>query len=331
MKNTTSRISELDALRGLAVIIVALFHFTTKFEELYTKNLTTKFEFEFGHYGVQLFFIISGFVIFKTINSIRSSNEFIYKRFIRLFPLFWVCVSITYSLTYFLPPGFNRSIFDYLASLTMIPALIGFKPIDGVYWSLIPELFFYLLILILYRFGFLKPKNQNLLYGFLLLWLLLCALNFIFDLPSFIETFLVLKYGYLFVSGINFFIIFEKRSKFINHFIIFLSLVITLLSNDIGLILSVTLFFSIFYLFVYGHIKKIAIKPLLFIGEISYAFYLLHQFIGYTIQYNLISLGVKNYYFLILTPIFLCIGLSYLVTAYIEKPMINFLKSKKIG
>lgn len=145
---SNNRILELDALRGLAALAVVLFHYTTKYSEIFNTDVTTQIiDFKYGHYGVQLFFIISGFVIFMTINKVKTPFEFIFKRFIRLYPVFWLCIIITTLVTFNLPPGFGRSFSDLVVSFTMIPALLGYKPIDGAYWSLVPELFFYAMIL----------------------------------------------------------------------------------------------------------------------------------------------------------------------------------------
>src|SRR5690606_27706461 len=135
-----NRILELDALRGLAALAVVLFHYTTKYSEIFKTDVTTKLiNFKYGSLGVPLFFIISGFVIFMTIKKVKTPFEFVFKRFIRLYPVFWVCIIITAIVTFNFPPGFGRSFSDLIVSFTMIPALLGYKPIDGAYWSLVPE------------------------------------------------------------------------------------------------------------------------------------------------------------------------------------------------
>ena len=86
MEINKSRITELDGLRGIAAILVVLYHYTTRFSLKFNNDILSNITFfKYGHYGVQLFFVISGFVIFMSINKINSPFEFVYKRFIRFF------------------------------------------------------------------------------------------------------------------------------------------------------------------------------------------------------------------------------------------------------
>ncbi|QEC73956.1 acyltransferase [Arachidicoccus ginsenosidivorans] len=63
MQNPKKRLIELDALRGLAASMVVIFHYTFQFDKVFQSDLMKSIEFDVGKYGVQLFFIISGFVI----------------------------------------------------------------------------------------------------------------------------------------------------------------------------------------------------------------------------------------------------------------------------
>lgn len=84
------RIKSLDSLRGLAPVAVAIFHYTTQYAIIFNNEITTQLlDFKYGHYGVQLFFIISGFVIFMMLNKISTSLEFI-KDFIEYQSLFLI-------------------------------------------------------------------------------------------------------------------------------------------------------------------------------------------------------------------------------------------------
>ena len=89
MENKSNRYQELDALRGIAAIMVVLFHFTMGRKEA---NLG----FKLGTTGVDMFFIISGFVIFMSINKVKTSGEFIINRISRLYPTYWACVTFTF-------------------------------------------------------------------------------------------------------------------------------------------------------------------------------------------------------------------------------------------
>lgn len=315
------RIQELDSLRGLAALAVVLFHYTTKYSEIFDTQLTTSvFNFKYGHYGVQLFFIISGFVIFMTVNKINSGAEFVFKRFIRLYPIFWVCMTITFVITTISSiPNFKRTGFDFLLNFTMIPKILGGNPIDGAYWSLIPELFFYALMLFIIIN---KIKSKIITIGYV--WLFLIVISSIINLPSIVHLILNLKYGLLFLIGINFYYIYNNESKIINHIQIFLCLLVSFVIHDNIFPFFLIFFIGLFYLFVYQKLMFLAVKPLIVLGQISYALYLLHQFIGYIIQYNLINkMGVTNFWVLILLPLTIVIILSYFLTLYVEKPILK--------
>jgi peptidoglycan/LPS O-acetylase OafA/YrhL len=87
MSQHPTRLLELDVFRGLAALAVVLFHYTTVYERTYDHHDEMLFDFSLGHYGVQLFFIISGFVIFMTLNRTKSALDFVVSRFSRLYPV----------------------------------------------------------------------------------------------------------------------------------------------------------------------------------------------------------------------------------------------------
>lgn len=95
----TSRLAEVDALRGIAAMSVVLFHYTTRFTELFAPPYSPTISFQNGHYGVNLFFIISGFVIFMTLERTSKPMDFVISRFSRLFPAYWFAIFLTYSIT----------------------------------------------------------------------------------------------------------------------------------------------------------------------------------------------------------------------------------------
>ncbi|WP_428328114.1 acyltransferase family protein [Mucilaginibacter sp.] len=130
------RIKILDGFRCVAILIVILFHFTSVYanqntliywpyivKKLYPYGSKYAGYFEFGHLGVQLFFMISGFVIYMTLEKTNSFSRFIIKRFLRLFPLLLLCSIITYIAPFLLDPEkryliFHRPAHNFLPSLS---------------------------------------------------------------------------------------------------------------------------------------------------------------------------------------------------------------------
>lgn len=317
MKHLRLRITELDGLRGIAALAVVLYHYTTRFGQKFDTNLTrTVWEFEYGRYGVDLFFIISGFVIFMTIEKLKHPAEFIYKRFIRLYPTFWCCMLLTFFLMkYFGPALLKRSTEELLINISMVPSLFGTRAIDGVYWSLLIELCFYgfMLLLLLLQ---LIPKMKYVGLAFLLFYFAVCFWH---------KYHPELYYGSLFLMGISFYKIWKGDKSWIWHLQILMCLVLSLFSPQRIDFIVTALFCALFYLFVYRQAGFLRFRPLVFIGEISYALYLIHQHIGHTIQLWLIREGITNYYLLLLWPIFMMILVAYLITTWFEKPVIAYL------
>ena len=73
-------------LAGLAALAVVLFHYTVRYDELFTYASPPLFRATQGFYGVEFFFGISGFVIFMTLDRSRRAMDFVVSRFSRLWP-----------------------------------------------------------------------------------------------------------------------------------------------------------------------------------------------------------------------------------------------------
>lgn len=152
MSNAKSgRLVEIDALRGVAALAVVLFHYTTRFTDLFKPGTLPAISFPGGHYGVNLFFIISGFVIFMTLDKTQRPLDFVVSRFSRLFPAYWAAIFLTFFICHWLGlPGKLVGAETALANIAMLHGLFGVAHVDGVYWTLEVELLFYCGMLLLY-------------------------------------------------------------------------------------------------------------------------------------------------------------------------------------
>ena len=128
------RIKELDAYRGLAALSVVLYHYTT----IYAKDFGVESDayFSYGWLGVPFFFILSGFVITLTVERCKTGWEFLKKRFLRLYPTYWICMLITLAVIGFtksqsVHPMFDRPLVDILMNFTMFHQLFKFHHVDG--------------------------------------------------------------------------------------------------------------------------------------------------------------------------------------------------------
>ena len=280
-----ARFLELDALRGFATIAVALFHFTTRFGNEYGHSTPPLFLVPLGSYGVHLFFIISGMVIFLTIERSRSAAEFVVARVGRLYPAYWVAVTLTFvAMAVVGLPPFEVSTPQYAWNLTMAHRFVNVADMDGAYWSLQVELVFYLLML-----GLLALRAIPIIEPILLGWLLVLSLDastgVVAQASMNSRTFhdFVTLYGYaeFFIIGI----VLHLRRAWGSSPALTVALAWALIYHATQATWeSTAIAFGLTILTqaaIRGDLRWLAARPLLFLGAISYPLYLLHQHIGY--------------------------------------------------
>ncbi len=323
----------LNALRGIAALSVVLFHYTAKYREFFGHSFSEQLDFKYGYYGVSLFFIISGFVIFMTVNKVKTTSEFIYRRFIRLYPTFWICMLITFfGVNYWgLLPKLFTSWKDALFNLTMfyrnLQMLTDIKDVDGAYWSLLPELRFYFLIVLVLFFK--QIKNIKCVG---LVWLVLIVIENYLCHIRILGMFIDLQFGGFFMAGILFYkIVVDKENTFWNHLFISCTLVLNCLlynkwENE-GTFVFVPLVYLVFYLFSFGYLDWLKSKALLFLGTISYPLYLIHQNLGYTMIKQFELWGFAGFYVVVFTTVFF-IGVGTIITLYLEQPLLKMFRNK---
>ena len=157
------RIDFLDGMRGLAILLVIGFHAYSRWPEHvpYSDQYADIFLFKYGWLGVQLFFLISGFVIFMSLERSRNFLHFIKKRWLRLFPaMLFVSLLVYFTLPLFIEgPTKTLSPIDFLPGLTFIEhtwweALLQtpIRSIEGPYWTLYVEFRFYVIAALIFFF-----------------------------------------------------------------------------------------------------------------------------------------------------------------------------------
>src|SRR6185295_20159155 len=87
------RFQEIDVLRGLAALAVLFSHYIP-FWDRYVYHIPVLVPNAVGYYAVSLFFIISGFVIFMTVERCNTVLDFAVLRFSRLYPMYWVSLLV---------------------------------------------------------------------------------------------------------------------------------------------------------------------------------------------------------------------------------------------
>jgi peptidoglycan/LPS O-acetylase OafA/YrhL len=100
----------------------------------------------FGWVGVEIFFVISGFVIANSASK-SSATEFLFSRALRLYPAVWICSTATFIVLLFFASGSaSEFILPYIRAMLLIPKGIRGQWIDCVYWTLAAEMAFYGLV-----------------------------------------------------------------------------------------------------------------------------------------------------------------------------------------
>lgn len=311
--------------------MVVLYHYSVRYGEIYHYVVDPFFSFNYGLFGVHLFFIISGFVIFLTIEKTTHTIDFIVKRFSRLYPAYWFAVLLTFSsVNIFSLPGREVSFQTALINLSMVQKWFHVRSVDGVYWTLAVELSFYFIM----SFLLLTKQTKN-IEIVSIVWLATIVLleflqvNYASTIHWVLDLMLLLNHGHLFISGIMFYkLMHENKNNFFHYAIIVASLLTEYyLHGRIGLYV-IAIYFFVFLLFVKGYLKIIATKPLIYLGTISYSLYLIHQNIGYVIIQKLESNDLVNPVSIIIVPLFIVITLACLMQKYIEKPALNLIRGK---
>ena len=135
-------LANLQAVRAVAAIGVVVFHFGLM--------PATSLPFGVGAFGVDLFFVLSGFIIAHS--SARSARHFLPRRLIRVIPAFWIATLLAALFT--LQGLSPAEAFDWLIqSLFYLPHPQGRPPLIFVAWTLVYELAFYLLYWLALRIG----------------------------------------------------------------------------------------------------------------------------------------------------------------------------------
>ena len=292
-----SRLQALDALRGIAAIAVVAFHYTTNLQYNYPQ-FRPAFSIPHSHFGVELFFIVSGFFIFKSLGNARSATDFAASRFARLFPAYWAAVLLTAAtLATGGLPDRTLLLLHTLFNLTMLQEFFGIRHVDGVYWTLSRELVFYAGIGLLLTFR--QTARAHLVIGFLLaaqasISLIVHTSGLTLPAPH-ARSLLLYPYIHLFAAGFALFGIHRSPSSRRDWFLLAATIACELLlppPNDgkLGHLIVLTSIVAVLMAST-GRLQWLARKPLLWLGSISYALYLIHQNIGYWLIHHLTAAG----------------------------------------
>ena len=319
-----------------------LFHYTHMYGELFGRTEGVPFDFAYGYLGVQLFFIISGFVIFMTAEKSASPVDFAFRRLTRLYPTYWVAVLLTVTGIWLagstLPDSYTRTPWEIVVNLAMLNEFIDVPPVDGVYWTLARELIFYAMIFVVFSFGLL---GRIIPLGYAWLGVQLIA-NVVETqsgwIPWKLKFFLLTENAHLFVAGIVFCQIWHRRATPATCGLLVFAMITQFLlvpnpifpASRFTESLFILVCFGIFLVIATNRATFLASRPLVFLGSISYALYLVHQVLGYAIIRQFELRGLSAWLGIIAAITFSFIAAT-IITRFLERPMIRWIRGVLIS
>lgn len=163
-------IKSLTGLRGIASLWVILLHFTIIYTTFISENLLPKYienAITNGYLAVDLFFILSGFVLsismsskLKTSFSINDFKAYIMRRFSRIYPLYIILITIYFiinKLTHI--TQFKFGFLDFISNALLIQSVTPYNYIINAGWSLSVEWLIYFLFPIIFLYLHKSPKK----------------------------------------------------------------------------------------------------------------------------------------------------------------------------
>jgi peptidoglycan/LPS O-acetylase OafA/YrhL len=311
-KHDLLHVPSLDGVRAIAALMVMFFHFFQNLTPNNTGVSLLKTLSSFGQTGVSLFFVLSGFLITRILIREKSQPDFFrnfyFRRSLRIFPLYYFYLTLVFVIIPLIShveiPAFSKQIYHwvYLQDFAITFHWNYAGPIH--FWSLAVEEHFYLFFPLLVYF----LSEKKLVYALAALILSSITVRYFLTKAHF-EVFyftfsrldeLVLG-AILAILEINKKLTADKAARFMYLFI-FVAMPTLVLwvvySKDANDVLQVVkyILISLCYFSIIGYIvalnehhiikKTLSIKPLLFIGKISYGLYVYHG-----ICFNLITVN----------------------------------------
>ncbi|MEV4740600.1 acyltransferase [Streptomyces sp. NPDC049555] len=334
------RLAALDGLRLLAALMVVLYHYMAFNAGAWSKPVAQIFTIgswpaSYGWAGVELFFLISGFVICMSAWG-RTVGEFASSRVTRLYPAYWFAVIAT-ALVSVIWPGINNvpKLGDITVNLTMLHEPLKVTPVDGVYWTLWVELKFYLLFALVVW----KGLTYRRALGFCVVWGLAAAFATTVNVPV-LDALLLPDDCWYFIAGIAFYLMYRYGPNLVLWLIVascylisqhFLMQAQTHAEKYIGrnvpewpTTMLLTLFFLAMAAVALGWTRRIRWGWLSTAGVLTYPLYLLHERIGWVVIQH--TEPYLSQYVLVPALIAAMLGAAWLLHRFWERPLARLVK-----
>jgi peptidoglycan/LPS O-acetylase OafA/YrhL len=335
------RITFLDGLRGIAILLVICFHTFSQYTHLVPFGSQYRYFplFRFGYLGVPLFFLISGFVILMSLEKNKTFFQFIYKRWLRLFPAMLVVTILLYLTMHLLP---ERPLGIQKLS-SAIPGLIFIEPIwiefltgikielvENSFWSLFVEFKFYF---IFGTFYFLFGKKKAVIGIFMLfVYSYVAGISGIKILTSFSNLLSCHYFGWFTGGALAYLYFTDNKIKYLVFAILVSLLQLYKYDRYPGELLCTIIVIAIFFIPVYFEKIRFVFsnRILIFFGFISYPLYLIHEnaMIALMLKLNNNISNIPNL-LLPVIPLFILAIVAYVIVKIFEPFLIKNIQTIK--
>jgi peptidoglycan/LPS O-acetylase OafA/YrhL len=339
-----TRFAFVDALRGVAALWVVVFH-------AYGKNLLPMTGYRYpepihwilnnGFLGVDIFFVISGFVIMQSMLGARVTpsylGRFALRRSLRLDPPYWATIAAMIVLSYIM----NRLQNDHaklplptwdsvVAHLFYLQWFLGYPQIVGVFWTLCYEIQFYLVLALF--LGVWQWKRDWLpsrwvLFGPLWVFAALSITGVVQPTPALF----VYGWPYFFLGVVLNWVHNREERPIAFAIVAAATLALTPFAPTkavIGLITALVTAGAIYLVSVQGWLATMTLgRVLQYLGRISYSLYLVHMLFGTpVVRFGLRRLGTMDFAHASIL-IALCVAVSilgaHIMYVLIERPAVR--------
>lgn len=330
----------LDLLRLFAVLAVVLYHYG--FRGAAADGLTgvslpaLQSVIKYGYLGVQMFFVISGFVITYSADG-RTGAGFAIARIARIYPGFLFCMTVTFVATLALGgTQFSATASQWLANTVIVAPVLKQSFIDGAYWSVVYEIVFYGWVFLFIMLGLFQRRRHLII----LVWLMLSLANELALNSGALRKLLLTDNSGFFAAGVLLCDLYRGQREATVFGLFGLAAAcaaieavtnLNWMRNHFGAPFDdlIVAGLSLAAIAVVAAAVNVRSMPLpsgvvLAIGGLTYPLYLLHQHIGY-IAFNALE-GLATSAVLITATVGTMLILSYATWRWIERPGQKFVK-----
>ncbi len=285
------RLRELDALRGIAALAVALYHYSYFIQHMVPGTRLPSWQLTWGCEGVKLFFAISAFVMVGTCARTHSLTGFAVARARRLLPEYWLAMLLTGVVAWsFGPARLQVGVVDWFANLPLLQIWTGVPMVDGVYWTLNVEILFYAFMAVAWRLRW-TQSSDRLVLG----WMAVRLVCWLVPVPERVQQLLLIEHAPYFAVGLLIAPVWLHGISWRRQLPqLAMVLCITALTGDGHAALLVVGIVAILLPIAAGGVAWLRHPGLLWLGAISYPLYLLHAVIGYSIIARLQAAGMSS-------------------------------------